>query len=371
MIILAYVDSFSIPAHPSIYVERAKERSLEIHYAIPDSGIDAQTKMIVFAAGFGGHSKSNVYQKMRAQFADRYNCVTLQCDYFGSIFMQGATQFEVTRQTEYEMQKHFSKGDLHSIRNNQSNLLQVMQNYSSHFTVRAVHEKEETLNDFNDMGLMQAIDIITAIQALRLVLTENNMALVTEEIIGYGHSHGAYLLQLASIIEPNLFTHIIDNCAWTEPQYLKANRYLFSPYGKAILQIEFDYLAKTIPLLVQNLSVEKLWKSHQNRVNFIMYQGTNDNLIDHVYKQNFFQDKNHVVYREVSEKEVDGEIIKANTHGLEADFLKLFDQAYVEVERLSIQGAVEESNEVQIGEIRLQKDTTTPLTTYRLLNLSM
>lgn len=38
------------------------------------------------------------------------------------------------------------------------------------------------------MGYMQAIDIITAIEALKIILVNNNNM---KRLIGYGHSHGA------------------------------------------------------------------------------------------------------------------------------------------------------------------------------------
>lgn len=94
------------------------------------------------------------------------------------------------------------------------------------------------------MSYMQAIDNITAIEAIKLILRENNLTFNENKVMGYGHSQGAYLLHLANKLAPHLFTYIIDNSSWVDPVYLYENRYLNKGIGKAIFSIEFDYMDK-------------------------------------------------------------------------------------------------------------------------------
>ncbi|MGF9699809.1 hypothetical protein [Paenibacillus sp. MABNR03] len=90
---------------------------------------------------------------MRSVFADEYNLVSIQCDYFGLEFMQ------------------------HS-------------------------PLPESLYNFNDMGIMQALDNLTAIGIVEQILKDNNLNFNAGKVIAYGHSHGAYLAYLLNVLSP-------------------------------------------------------------------------------------------------------------------------------------------------------------------------
>ena len=110
--------------------------------------------IVIFIAGFGGHSGSNVYKKMRGLFADQYNMVTVQCDYFGFEYMQ----------------KELLKEDVDS---------------------------------FCDMGPIQAMDNLIALKCVKDYLEEKGIS-YNNNIIAYGHSHGAYLAYLMNSLMPNV-----------------------------------------------------------------------------------------------------------------------------------------------------------------------
>lgn len=190
---------------------------------------------------------------------------------------------------------------------------------------------EETIDIFNDMGFMQAIDLITAIEAVRIVLRENGLFVNEHNMIGYGHSHGAFLLHLVNRLAPHLFSAIIDNSAWIEPVYLSYNRVLYQSFGSMSLQIEFDYLAKQIILDKKALNLAKLYSNFNNEAEIIVYQGTNDNLVDHHKKKQLFSRIPNATFFLIDDSLVDGRAIKSNSHGLDADFLELFDKAYREL----------------------------------------
>lgn len=48
------------------------------------------------------------------------------------------------------------------------------------------------------------MDIITALEAIKIkiILKENNLRFNERKVIGYGHSHGAYLLHLSNRLAP-------------------------------------------------------------------------------------------------------------------------------------------------------------------------
>lgn len=84
---MAYNQELTIPAHHNIY-NGDNNRLLKLAYSIPQEGTNDETGLLLLVPGFGGDINSNVYKKMRESFADTYNLVTIQCDYFGSKFMQ-------------------------------------------------------------------------------------------------------------------------------------------------------------------------------------------------------------------------------------------------------------------------------------------
>lgn len=67
--------NYEMFGQPSIY--SSKERKLNIYFSEPEDGINEETGIILFIAGFGGNANSNVYKKMRSVFADKYNLVTI------------------------------------------------------------------------------------------------------------------------------------------------------------------------------------------------------------------------------------------------------------------------------------------------------
>ena len=83
----------NIKAHNNFYTmliegRRELERNINVYMYEPDTGINKDTGILLFISGFGGNANSNVYKKMRREFANKYNLITVQCDYFGWEFMQ-------------------------------------------------------------------------------------------------------------------------------------------------------------------------------------------------------------------------------------------------------------------------------------------
>lgn len=104
---MAYSESIKISAHPNLYNGKSG-RELRIDYSLPTEGTNNETGIVVFVPGFGGNIDSKVYKKMRETFADQYNLVTMQCDYFGSRYMQLAENFSFKE----PLNDLFSSGEL-------------------------------------------------------------------------------------------------------------------------------------------------------------------------------------------------------------------------------------------------------------------
>jgi hypothetical protein len=157
---------------------------------------------------------------------------------------------------------------------------------------------------------MQAIDIITALEAVKIILNENNLEFNSNRVIGYGHSHGAYLLHLSNILASHLFSFIIDNSAWVEPKYLVLNRIVYQRTGTSTLCVEFDYLARKLIRNKRDLSLYALYNTNvSNNAQILTYQGNQDVLIDHTEKEKIICSLKDAKFILVSENDIDNELL--------------------------------------------------------------
>ncbi|WP_173712422.1 DUF2920 family protein [Clostridium beijerinckii] len=187
----------------------------------------------------------------------------------------------------------------------------------------------ESPENFNDMSYMQSIDNITAVLNVINILYNNNYNFNTNKIIIMGQSQGAYLSYLCNTMCRGLFTHILDNSAWTYPHYLKSLRTIGSQLtDNTYISATFDYFAKRINLNTDYLQLSNLYKNIDNSCIIISYHGTNDNLALLDDKVNELSNINNVTLNIISDINLKDSIFKNTNHGLGADFIKLFDFFY-------------------------------------------
>lgn len=326
--------SITIPGHPSVYSEASRE--LNIYFYEPEKGVNSETGILLIIPGFGGNSQSNVYKKMRKEISEKYNLVTVQCDYFGWQYMQQPS--DVTLNIDKNKLRDILPDDdyskLEQSNFNKNILLNIIKEYE--ITIEGNAILEEDLNDFNDMGIMQAIDNINAVLVVMAILKDNKLNFNKNKVLIYGHSQGAYLSYLCNAFAPNLFSLMIDNSAWMFPQYIDYNRLLIKSFDKCEFIFKFNYLAGKINLDKQILDLESLYSKFKNNCNIICFHGTTDNLISNIPKQKFCTSIENCIYNEIDSTKVDGNIFKSTNHGLDSDFLKLFELVMRKYHKLSI-----------------------------------
>ncbi|SDX28822.1 DUF2920 family protein [Paenibacillus sp. CF384] len=311
-------------AHPNIY-NSYSERELSFCFTEPTEGVNEETGILLLISGFGGNSNSKVYSKMRKQFSDQHNLVVVQCDYFGQEFMQHGDPLSLDMSiselremfTQEEIAHYFSKADG----------LQRLLN-SNHAQPRAVRFKadlNESLSNFNDMGIMQALDNLTALFYVIEILKDNDYTFNTKKVIVYGHSHGSYLAYLCNAFYPGLFTLLIDNSSWLFPNFLKKLRGTSVSRGLLDIQIMYHYLATEMDFDPQLLHLKDLYRQVNNKCIIQSFHGSEDILISLQDKLAFCNEVSHCTLEAISEQEALGPIFKSAHHGLDADFLLLFD----------------------------------------------
>lgn len=331
--------SLNINAHENIYVKHSQEdnwgeRKLYLEMVIPDAGISENTGMLVLIPGYGGHMSSNIFQKMRKEFSDQYNMVVMQCDYFGNRFMREPQFLEIVKKI-----------------NNDPQVLDVNLEYQKRI--------EETQQEFNDMGIMQAVDVVTAtLFCLQHIAINEEKMLNTKKIILFGTSHGAYLAHLANIICPRLYSCIIDISSYLLPYYLTYERQwgveTKTKHMKIALQTflsqhkEFQYNENLYDLRF-------LYKNMQNSCKIIALQGTQDWMVNYREKERFIQKiGNTAQLMLIREEDVDGVLCKNANHGLGLDFIELFKMLMPMLEKL----LKEKSNQINVPELIRVGDET-------------
>ncbi len=309
--------SVEIIAHNNIYT--GSQRKIRVEFCIPEKGIDSKTSIVMLVPGFGGNIDSNVYKKMREKFSDQYNMISIQCDYFGSKYMQQVEKYQLNNAVLYN---NFNEEEINILVQGHNDLLKMLERKQISIEVEEI--LDETLEEFNDMSFMQAIDIITSIEFVKRTLEESGIKYDSRRVIGYGNSHGAYLLHLSNVLSPQLFSYIVDNSAWINPEYLVNDRFLIlkTQDNRQMLKVRFKYLAKQVVKNKKDLSLINLYKYYKGRAQIITFQGDNDVLVDYKEKKEVIESIKTAKFILVSEEDVDHK-----KYGSNADFFQLFAYA--------------------------------------------
>lgn len=298
-----------IPAHKNIYTSSLSNRMVDVFFSLPEK-VNYNTGILILVAGFGGNAQSNVYRKMRNLFADENNLVVLQTNYFGYEFMQGS---DITA-----FNKLMAKPEI------ASKIMSELSSGQKKFNI--VVEQEESLENFADMGIMQALDIINALLEVLNIMYDNELPFNTNKIIFYGHSHGAFLGYLVNRFAPGLIKFLVDISAWTQPVYLVEDSKRLVKYINNDLEffLEYSYLGSKIGLDKEIINLEFLYSGFENKLEVFSYHGIEDGLVTNLEKERFFSVmKNRLHYTKITPELVDNEIFKGAGHG-EVDLIKIF-----------------------------------------------
>lgn len=317
---MAKTYELEIQAQPSIY--KPKERTMMMYFAEPEEGVNQDTGILLFFAGYGGNSNSNIFKKMRTAFADAYNLLTVQCDYFGSEYMQNKEQqADVTSE---EMKKVLSKAELA--------LLQKDYDKYAHILKGKIFEQElelgETKESFNDMSIMQAVDNLRAVKILLDIVKDNQYKINTNRVYGYGFSQGAYLAYLCNAFWPNLFTAFVDNSSYLIPFFYKKERKIIVNTGYIKIMQGYPYKASKFIQDEEVLYLPNLYRQFNNQAEIICYAGETDDMTPLEEKKSFLNQVEHAQVETITKSRVDMVRFKSTDHGLDADFIELFHMAY-------------------------------------------
>lgn len=334
---MAQVFIANIEAHKSIYSLNTGVRYLKVKYSIPNNDVNKNTGMLIIVPGYGGNIDSKVYCHIMEDFPDLYNYVVVQCQYFGSEYMQVVPENIM----------------------NEAEDMAMTSNTECQFVLK-LGENEDC---FNDMGIMQAIDVITATIH---VLTNLTSDIDTNKIVIFGTSHGAYLAHLANILCPGLFKYLLDISGYTFPYFLNNLRQLGVQYTHdKSANFIFSYLINENKNLRYDSSLydlEFLYDQIDNKCRIICYQGNHDWMIDYEEKMNFINSIDNSEFILITEKDVDEVIFKNTDHGLGLNYINFLHTKLKNIEKeCSVVSNVIALNDVIIpGKISVTYDNLYP-----------
>lgn len=316
--------TLDIQGQPTRYSEQV--RDIRMYFAEPETETGECNGILLLIAGYGGHGMSRVYQKMRRLFADQYHFFTVQCDYLGYRYMQTDHHLSVT---EDMLRQVLSPREFHSLRRNYA----ANQHLLSGKVLSGYISLEESAEDFNEMGLGQAMDNLIAVKVLLDILQENGMEYNRNRVYIYGQSHGAYLAYLCNILAPGLFTGIVDNSAYLLPYYLEHDREVTKVGDIFTLQKWYHYLIADQNWDSGSYDLRELYAGYQGQAHIIVYHGEEDEMIPIEEKKAFLETLPRVSLHVVTKDMVDGVIFRSAGHSLDADLLKVFEKAVEELDR--------------------------------------
>lgn len=298
--------SLELDGHRNIYLsglakENEMPRKLRTEIVLPEKGTDENTGVLILISAYGGNIDSHVFKKMRKEFSDLYNMAVVQCDYWGSKYMGSEILPEIAP------------------------LLRLP--YEITGRIKAYGDPKESEVEFNEMGIMQAFDVVNATLSSIYYLDKNKMKVNTEKVILFGPSHGAYLAYLANLICPKLYAAIIDISGYLKPYYLDHKRDYVYIHRELQVEIICEYFLSRHPEYKYHedlYDLRFLYKNVNNTCKVIAFQGKEDWMVDWMQKEDFIYQLDNAQFLLIGADEVDGILCRSADHGLGMDFFELF-----------------------------------------------
>lgn len=265
-------------------------------------GIYEDTGMLILLTGYGASITSRVFQKMQEEFSNLYNMVVIRIDYYGSKYMGREMLADVYAKLEEAWELPPGRY-----------VLEI--------------ETGETREEFNDMGIMQALDIVNATLSAIRYLQRKYRGINTKKVILFGSSHGAYLAHLANLICPGLYAAMVDISAYLRPYYLDHSRELVIKCGETGVRIHMEYFLQLHPEYRYHESLYDLrflYKNKKNTCKILAFHGREDEMVDFRERELFIGALDNAELVLIEEEDVDGILCGNADHGLGMDFFELF-----------------------------------------------
>jgi hypothetical protein len=357
---------------------KLKDKRIDINTICSYNQLNENTIPIVVLTGFGEYADSEYMNSLYKTFENE-NIFLIAVDYIGINTYKKYSKSEL-ESDEYlsnvkkiffldKKQKKFLINNLKKIKKNPEELEKILRNSNYLKDDAAIVDNIEKLNkilddlknskiqleeifeifeqigfkkfisnvttrtqgDYQDFGLIQAIDVLTSIKFFK----NKYKNIDWKRLSIVGTSHGGYVAQMISRLAPNSIAKVVNNSSWTGASKLEMSARQDFPYlyDKLILNCSMDkewslkkndknYLSKdalSIRNLNKHVSAQKKQTKDENLPKYVFIHTLNDHLIRLVDKdevvENFIYEDFDVEYiRLDSKRKLDGNTFKELSH---------------------------------------------------------
>jgi pimeloyl-ACP methyl ester carboxylesterase len=324
-------------AHPDIELG-VRRGALEYLVCAPDAGIDRDTGLALFVAGYGMDPCGGYAQSLLGHLANRYNCVAASVNYFGADLeskarMAPMPDFFVKLAEHYGLTVSAPRGlDVTELLRHVLSLLAANGIRELHRDCRIAFVAEE----YNGMGFLPALDNL---QVAHRLLTAH--ALNRRRVFVIGTSYGGYVAALMAKFAPDTFRMVIDNSGFAsaDDDLLGVMGMKGTSLGNLVMTVQTVHCWSADPAAANYFSqprreIRSLFEPRHLRPNtarIYAYHAAGDTVAPTASKLRLREAyAGRVAYdlRIIDETGLDGRVFKTPAHGMDASMRGLFELSY-------------------------------------------
>lgn len=320
-------------AHPT--ENGVKRKPLKIYGAVPSKNINSNTGILILTLGFCMPPENPFYIRLRRALADIYDLVVIGVEVMGTRCKSNRKLIPhlTDRDTLYD--KIFARG--RKIPLHQNGTLNFNEVYSilggedlSNEIEYTEKMLQQTSQDYLDYGVIQAIDLLTGIHAIREALPQLN----SKRMHLIGSSLGAYLSHQVLRLAPNSFASLLDISGkpFLDEGYLingHRRKSLIDTRNTRVTLVNDNIYSDHFPLSLSSIVLRNQLRGwdHECKARVRMITGIDDELVPISHKKTqlagLLQTGANAELLVITDKEVDGKVIKHAGHSLGAEFYQL------------------------------------------------
>ncbi|MBF0033204.1 DUF2920 family protein [Citrobacter freundii] len=311
--------------------------------------------LVVYIPGFGG-DLGNYSKGLCEKIADKYNLTTMTVEYFcyhsrpnvgGKISFSALDIMHINN-----IARQFSIDESTPLATKLSLINEASKACNKTSKIFAMIEPKN--NEYQNFGLLPALDIINAINDVR-----SNFDMGNSKIILIGSSYGGYIANMVEKIAPGMVDAIIDNSSWSAPNM----KYII---GRELDNTELHQRLDSH--VIMGLYVKSPWTLTNNLPNtlsksrikmrsfdseqisqmihqgggdclYVFYHYLNDKIAPAKEKLEMIlsiqkSNKNKIICNILkNKKDIDGVLVKTLEHGLGMSIFELFKKHFPEISK--------------------------------------
>ena len=332
------MDAATTP-HPDI--ELAVDRSmLGYSSCIPDAGVNGDTGLVLFIAGYGMGMRGAYTQNLLSYLANKHNCVAASVEYFGAKFMSGADGELVPHPDLFnKLAEHYGLSitvwnalGFESLLGGLTNVLSQNGILDLNLECTVIRTSKE----YNSMGFLPALDGLQIVHLLSTTLSLNKT-----RIFLLGTSYGGYIASLMAKLAPHSFRMVVDNSGFSSAEddlggalgWHKFRVNGVGVLGKTAMHWSIDPNAANFFSQERRAIRTLLNRDHvvSNTARTYAYHAATDVIAPIARKKclrEVYEDRLPYDLVIVDEGQIDGRIFKNMSHGMGASMRGIFDISY-------------------------------------------